>query len=66
MVNGNQIKDFGINFGLSIPAGRSSIDLALTAGQRGSRSKTSLDERYFRLYFGLTFNDQWFIRRKFD
>jgi hypothetical protein len=66
LVNGNQVKDFGINFGLSLPAGRSSIDLAFTAGQRGSRSKTSLDERYFRVYFGLTFNDQWFIRRKFD
>ncbi len=66
LVNGNQVKDFGINFGLSLPAGRSSIDLAFTIGQRGSRSETSLDERYFRLYFGLTFNDQWFIRRKFD
>ncbi len=66
LVNGNQVKDFGINFGLSLPAGRSSIDLAFIAGQRGSRSATSLDERYFRVYFGLTFNDQWFIRRKFD
>ncbi|MCS6974077.1 MAG: hypothetical protein N2044_00715 [Cyclobacteriaceae bacterium] len=66
LVNGNQVRDFGINFGFSIPAGRSSIDLAFSAGQRGNRSKTSLEERYFRVYFGLTFNDQWFIRRKFD
>ncbi|GIV37319.1 MAG: hypothetical protein KatS3mg032_1698 [Cyclobacteriaceae bacterium] len=29
LVNGNQVKDFGINFGLSLPAGRSSIDLGI-------------------------------------
>lgn len=66
LVNGNQVKDFGINFGLSLPTGRSSIDLAFTAGKRGSRAETGLDEQYFRLYVGFTFNEMWFIRRKFD
>lgn len=66
LINNNQLRDFGINFGLSLPAGRSSVDLGFSTGKRGEKSKNSLEETYFRVYFGLTFNDQWFIRRKFD
>lgn len=66
LINTNQLKDFGINFGFSLPTGRSSIDLAFSTGKRGNRSETILEETYFRIYFGLTFNDQWFVRRKFD
>jgi len=66
LVNNNDLLDFGINFGLSVPAGRSSVDLAFSTGKRGDRSKNVLEETYFKVYFGLTFNDQWFIRRKFD
>ncbi len=68
LVNGNQVKDFGINFGVSLPvAGYSSIDLSLKIGNRGNISKNTIDENYFRLYFGMTFNDRnWFIKRKFD
>jgi hypothetical protein len=66
LANNNKVKDIGINFGLSLPAGRSSLDLGFKYGQRGNRADTYLEENYFRLYFGLTFNDQWFIKRKFD
>jgi hypothetical protein len=66
LINNNQLKDFGINFGFSLPTGRSSIDLAFSTGKRGNRSENILEETYFRIYFGLTFNDQWFVRRKFD
>ena len=66
LANGNQVKDFGINFGFSLPAGRSSMDLALKVGKRGNKAENILEESYFKLYFGITFNDQWFIKRKFD
>lgn len=66
LINNNDLRDFGINFGLSLPAGRSSLDLAFSTGKRGDKAKNSLEETYFRVYFGITFNDQWFIRRKFD
>jgi hypothetical protein len=62
----NQVTDFGINFGLSLPAGRSSIDLGAKLGTRGDKRETILEERYFKIFFGLTYNDQWFIKRKFD
>lgn len=65
-VNNQQLKDIGINFGLSMPAGRSSLDWGFRAGKRGNKSADVLEETYYKIYFGITFNDQWFIKRKFD
>lgn len=64
--NGKEVDDFGINFGMSLPSGRSSIDLAFKAGQRGAIAENGLKENYFKVYLGVTLNDQWFIKRKFD
>lgn len=64
--NGKKVDDFGINFGFSLPAGRSSIDIALKAGQRGSVTENGLKENYIKAYLGVTLNDQWFVKRKFD
>ena len=64
--NNMPVKDIGINFGFSLPAGYSSLDLAFKYGKRGNKSENILEENYFKIYFGITFNDQWFIRRKFD
>lgn len=66
LANGNPVRDVGINFGLSMPAGRSSIDLAFRYGKRGDKAENLLEENYFKVYFGITFNDQWFIKRRFD
>lgn len=60
------VKDIGINLGFSLPAGRSSLDFAFRYGKRGSKQDNIIEETYFKVYFGLTFNDQWFIKRKFD
>lgn len=66
-INGSTIKDFGINFGFSMPVGRfSSLDLGARIGKRGDLQTTQIEENYFKIYFGVTFNDQWFIKRKFD
>lgn len=64
--NNARVKDYGINLGFSLPAGRSSVDLAAQFGKRGDKSVNVLEETYFRIFFGITFNDQWFIKRKFD
>lgn len=66
LANNKAVKDIGINFGLTLPAGRSSLDLAFKYGRRGNKSENILEEKYFKIYFGITFNDQWFIKRKFD
>jgi hypothetical protein len=66
-VNLEQLRDFGINFGVSLPVSRlSSLDLAFQLGQRGTTDNQLLRENYFRVYFGVTLNDKWFVRRKFD
>lgn len=66
LANNKEVKDFGINFGFSLPAGRSSMDFALKAGKRGNKKENIIEESYFKVYFGVTFNDQWFVKRKFD
>ena len=66
LANNEQVKDFGINFGLSLPAGRSSLDLAFSVGKRGNQSQNILEESYYKVYFGITLNDQWFIKPKYD
>ncbi|GAA0891533.1 membrane protein [Fulvivirga kasyanovii] len=66
-INGNQVKDFGINFGWSLPVGRfSSLDMAFKYGQRGDVQDNLVSEDYFKVYLGFNFNDQWFIKRKYD
>jgi hypothetical protein len=67
LINGKPLKDLGINFGLSLPVSRvSSLDLAVRWGKRGNVSDNTIEETYFKIYFGVTFNDQWFIKRRFD
>lgn len=67
VINGNQVNEIGINFGLSLPLGRfSSIDMAFGYGRRGNIAETTIEEEVLRFGLGVTFNDQWFIRRKYD
>lgn len=67
LINGMPVKDFGINFGFSMPVSRiSSLDFAFKIGKRGNLQDNTIEENYFKIYFGATFNDQWFIRRRFE
>jgi len=67
LINNNQLKDLGINFGFSIPTnGRSSLDWGFRYGKLGDKTKNVLEESYFKIYFGISFVDQWFVRRRFD
>ena len=67
-VRDTQITDFGINFGLSLPVVRfSSLDFGFQLGSRGTLSDNLIKENYFRVYFGVSFNDnRWFLRPKFN
>ncbi|HTH55984.1 MAG TPA: hypothetical protein VL728_08045 [Cyclobacteriaceae bacterium] len=68
LVNSNYLTDKGASFGFSFPVNNiSTIDLGVKVGRRGVLSQNLLEENYFRVYFGITFNDRlWFIKRKFD
>ena len=42
------------------------LNLAIEAGQRGTLKNELIQESYTRMVLGLTFNDRWFIKRKYD
>ncbi len=69
VLNGQQIREFGINFGLALPVSRtfSAASFAATLGQRGTTENNLLRETFFRLSLGLTVNDPyWFQKRKIN
>ncbi|WP_416867495.1 MAG: hypothetical protein ACMVP2_09215 [Imperialibacter sp.] len=67
LANGNDVTDFGINFGSSFPMGVSSFDVAAKIGRRGSVTDNLIKENYIQIYIGATINDRgWFVRRKYD
>jgi len=68
IVNLEHIKDFGINFGWSFPVSRfSRLDFGLNLGSRGTINNNLIRENYFKVYFGVTFNDnRWFVRPKYN
>ena len=63
-----QIKEFGINFGWTLPVSSfSGLDFGLMIGNRGTTDNNLVREDFFKVYFGATFNDnRWFIRPKFN
>jgi hypothetical protein len=66
-INNETINEFGINFGVSLPVRNfSSFDLGFELGQRGTTDQNLIKEKYFQVYLGVTFNDKWFLRRRFD
>ncbi|MCP4457153.1 MAG: hypothetical protein GY816_03860 [Cytophagales bacterium] len=65
-INGQTIREFGINFGSSLPVGASSLDLAFKYGGLGSTENDLIRETYFRIVIGATINDRWFIKRRYN
>ena len=67
VVSGQQISELGIDFGLSLPVSNlSSINLGFEIGNRGTTEQNLIRENYIKATLGVTFNDRWFVRRKFD
>lgn len=63
------ISDFGINIGGRFPAGParvSSLDLSLQQGWLGTTRNGLVREAYFKIVFGVTINDRWFVKRRYD
>jgi hypothetical protein len=62
------LDEFGISFGLGLPAGRffSNINLGAEYWMRGSTNNNLVQENYFSLFISLSFNDLWFQKPKFN
>jgi hypothetical protein len=68
LLNNRQIQEFGITIGIGMPLRRtrSILNFAFEGGQRGQATEGLIRERYIRFTFGLTLNDRWFVKRRYD
>lgn len=67
LANGKEINEIGINFGVSFPTKNfSSIDTGFRLGSRGEISENLIRENFAQVILGLTINDRWFIKRRYD
>lgn len=68
VVNGQQLNEVGINFGLTLPFKKSisSVTIGAEAMRRGKDADGLLREDFLNIQIGITFNDRWFIKRKYD
>lgn len=80
-VNNVPVHDFGMSFGLGLPLGTyvpttnvnqqfagmfSNINVGFEMGKRGSTYLGRIEENYFNVTIGLSLNDRWFQKRKYD
>jgi len=67
-IRNEQLQDFGISFGVGLPFKntKSTFNLGLVYGQRGTLSQNLIKENYGIINFGLTLHDFWFYKRKID
>lgn len=67
-VNGKEINDFGITFGLGMPLGNSfsNLNLGFELGRRGTTDANLVEESYLKINIGLSLNDKWFQKRKIN
>ena len=66
IVNNLPVNQFSLNLGLGLPlSGLSKANLALEIGKVGNKDNT-IKENYFALRLGLSLNDIWFIKRKYN
>ena len=67
-IRNEDITDFGITFGLGLPAirGISKMNIGIEAGQRGRITDNLVKEKYINLHINLSLNDIWFIKRKIN
>ena len=68
-VNGEEINNFSVSFGLGIPMGGSfterfsNLNVGLEFGNRGTTAAELVKENYFGIKIGLSLNDRWFVKR---
>lgn len=69
-LNGQDITEFGISFGLGLRVGQTSAfsnaNIGLELGQRGTTSNGLVKENFLSLSLGLSLNDRWFKKRKYN
>ena len=66
-IQNQSINEFGINFGLGVPVqGFQNLNLGFEFGKRGTTNNGLVQEDFFSLRLGVTLNDRWFVRNKYN
>ena len=70
-VNNQNITEYGITFGLTLPIKRTDtsvpgLNLGIEYGGRGLSADGLVQEKFVNFNIGITINDRWFIKRKYD
>ena len=67
-INNLQLEQYGTTFGIGLPLKRlkSILHLSVEYGERGTTDNGLLKESYWKTRFGITLNDLWFVKRKYD
>lgn len=67
-INGKEIDNFGITFGVGLPLGRafSNMNIGFELGRRGTSAAGLLEENYLKVGIGLSLNDRWFQKRQIN
>jgi len=70
-VNNQAINEYGITFGLTLPIKRTDtaipgLNLGVEYGRRGKAEIGLVQEKFVNFNIGITINDRWFIKRKYD
>lgn len=66
VVRDESIKDQAVTLGLGLPLNRAIINLGFELGKKGTTNSGLVQENYMNFSVGLSFNDKWFVKRKFD
>ncbi len=74
-INGEQLSEFGINFGMGFPLGKlkyesekfgSYLFVSLGYDKLSGKNLNTINEDYFKINLSVVLNDKWFVKRKFD
>ena len=70
VIGGTQLPENAITFGAAFPVGFrnmstfNTVNLGFELGQRGNES--TMKENFFNMVIGISINDRWFVKPKFD
>lgn len=67
-VNGHEINEYGISFGVGMPVGRlfSNFNLGFEFGRRGTTDYGLIQENFINTFLSFSLNDRWFEKRLYD
>ena len=68
IINGISISQMGFTFGFGLPVTRQSsrLNIGFEIGSRGTTEGGLIAEIYYQGYFGISFNERWFHRKKIE